>query len=138
MGISAICSAVWVMAGPVTPAHACVNPAAYLLWADDPVWFWGVHTKGYVRVYGDTCSDYLRVKGQRKVCGFWGCNYETKADSGWVGVGTNSYVERMMSQDCIQGTHRYRTAADYQYYVFNGEGNQERVTKNGNGIEFAC
>lgn len=61
------------------------------------------------------CGSSLRIIAQRKVCGFWGCNYHTgagnKADSGNVGA-TGSTTKLWAEQGCYSGTHRYRNRAD--------------------------
>jgi hypothetical protein len=97
-----------VAAAPV--AEACTyGPYSYSMDAEVPVWYWGVHHFGSFYANPDAgCGVRFKVQGQRKVCGFWGCSYETKADSGFVqpnGTRTRLYT----AQYCIAGTHRYRT-----------------------------
>ena len=58
------------------------------------------------------------LRGQTKVCGFWGCNWHTKAGSG--SDGQESYWSDSVSQDCRSGTHRYRTETGIGYRVLSG------------------
>lgn len=92
------------------PAGACTyGPYAYSMDAETPVWYWGVHHYGSFYANPDAgCGVRFKVQGQRKVCGFWGCSFEVKNDSGFVqpnGTRTRLYA----GQECIAGTHRYRT-----------------------------
>ena len=58
------------------------------------------------------------LRGQTKVCGFWGCNWHTKAGSG--SDGQESYWSDSVSQDCRSGPHRYRTETGIGYRVLSG------------------
>lgn len=50
------------------------------------------------------------VKGQTKVCGFWGCNYQTKASKTKnIDFCCRSTGEVYVSQPCRSGRNRYRT-----------------------------
>lgn len=103
---TSVTSVIWLS----HPAEACTyGPYQYSMDAEAPIWYWGVHHFGSFYAYPDAgCGVRFKVQGQRKVCGFWGCSYETKADSGFVqpnGTRTRLYT----AQACIAGTHRYRT-----------------------------
>ncbi len=62
--------------------------------------------------------EQIWVTGQTKVCGFWGCDWHTKA--------TNSHSGRTASwsatatQNCRSGTHRYRTRSGISYRHVSG------------------
>lgn len=52
----------------------------------------------------------IRVLAQRRVCGFWGCSYQTKAERSY----TMNFSKRhsghiLVAQPCVRGTHTYRT-----------------------------
>lgn len=52
----------------------------------------------------------ITVRAQRKVCGFWGCNYHTKAERSVTMNFSSAYSGHpYVYQPCIRGTHRYRT-----------------------------
>lgn len=56
---------------------------------------------------------YVWVRGQTKVCGFWGCNWHTKRYLG--DDGRTSDWSGSVSQDCRTGLHRYRTLAGIDF-----------------------
>ena len=62
--------------------------------------------------------DSVWLRGQTKVCGFWGCNWHTKASVG--DNGRTSPWSARVSQDCRTGTHRYRTETGIGYRVLTG------------------
>lgn len=54
------------------------------------------------------------VFGERKVCGVFGCNFQSKAGS-FVGLGGQQYWSRTVTQACVSGTNRYRTQTQFVY-----------------------
>lgn len=50
------------------------------------------------------------VGAQTKVCGFWGCSWETRGRTADVTLNA-SPMSRTATQDCRDGTNRYRTRA---------------------------
>jgi hypothetical protein len=72
----------------------------------------GVTFPGEVRTTKDFCGDEVKVIGERKVCGAFGCNYREFVDSGWKWV-EGTRLELSVQGPCKQGKHRYRTHVVY-------------------------
>ena len=118
-----------------TPAAACTyGPYSYSIESQTPGWYWGVHHFAYFNAYPDAgCGVGFGVQGQRKVCGFWGCSFETKADSGSAQPHGTRF-QQYTGQPCINGTHRYRTRA----YANNVGGPGYYTSVLSSEPEFAC
>ena len=121
------------------PAEAChFGPYWYTLVAYNP-WIGGngdVFHEGKVSYSTSTepCFNALELKGQRKVCGAFGCNYEAKVSTGPVGVNRNPF-SILASQTCISGTHRYRSVSVLEWPSQNGPASDIAFS---DGIEFQC
>lgn len=66
---------------------------------------------GYVETPRDYCHDEVRILGQRKVCGGWGCHYRNIESSPYVEF--DRATDLKLFHDCQSGTHRYRTVMEY-------------------------
>ena len=62
-----------------------------------------------------------KVAAQTKVCGGWGCSWETRGSSGDVTL-SSSPIYRSAKQDCRNGTNRYRTRTYYTAVNLDYEG----------------
>jgi hypothetical protein len=71
----------------------------------------GVTFTGYVETPRDYCHDEVRILGQRKVCGGWGCHYRTIESSPYVEF--DRVADLKLFADCQSGTNRYRTIVEY-------------------------
>lgn len=62
--------------------------------------------------------DQVWLRGQTKVCGFWGCNWHTKASA--AHNGRTSSWSNSVTQSCRGGTHRYRTQTGMSFRTISG------------------
>ena len=83
------------------------------------------------------------VYAQTKVCGFWGCNYETKNSSGGTLQSANYSIS--VNQTCRGGTNRYRTYAKFRYMLLEFDQmlglilvEQSPITHTSSAPEFTC
>lgn len=90
---------------------AYVYPYAWNPWFD----YTYVYNQGKVEQQPDVfCGQEVAyVRGQRKVCGAFGCEWQTKNEV--PGRPISTYWSATAKQDCIDGTHRYRTRTSYYY-----------------------
>lgn len=120
------------VAGPVPSASACTwGPWWYSLWSGQPDFYGSSHTLwSYGEVSGNPdigCGSKLKVYAQRKVCGFWGCNYHNYGSVGPLAAdGGGWWFGAWTSQWCISGTHRYRTVSVLTWPDWGGEGSALR------------
>lgn len=135
-----------VAAAPVVPAEqsrACVYgimPVA--LFAYTPYSSSPIRDRSRLKFGGTNvwpCQSYaLETLAQTKVCGVWGCNYQNR---GQEGKGINaSTTYGLATQPCRAGTNRYRTYANYYYFVIGPDMQQEitSVSHDSTTIEFYC
>ncbi|HEY8200573.1 MAG TPA: hypothetical protein VII47_04395 [Actinomycetota bacterium] len=93
---------------------ACDVPSGLVLVrADAPAKFGDgrVTFTGHVETPRDYCHDEVRILGQRKVCGAFGCNYRNIETSPYVEF--DRVADLKLFADCQSGTHRYRTIVEY-------------------------
>ena len=71
-------------------------------------------------------ANYATLTLQRKVCGFWGCNFETdnsgganSVSSGALNSSTSWYTTAYIY--CPAGTNRYRNKVSLQYTYWDGQ-----------------
>ncbi len=104
-----------------TAVVACSPAASYAIKADTPsLKSSSVKSTGSVtQTPNSYCLvDQLWLRGQTKVCGFWGCNWHTKASTS--SNGRISDWSASVTQDCRGGTHRYRTQTGMSYRTISG------------------
>jgi hypothetical protein len=65
------------------------------------------HSGHLAMSYGHWAS--LTVEGWRKVCGFWGCNYERQVGRTFYSNGGNYIPHQPIYESCKPGTNRYET-----------------------------
>jgi hypothetical protein len=93
---------------------SCDVPSGLVLVrADAPAKFGNgrVTFTGYVETPRDYCHDEVRILGQRKVCGAFGCNYRNIETSPYIEF--DRVADLKLFADCQSGTHRYRTIVQY-------------------------
>ena len=56
-------------------------------------------------------DDEVRILGQRKVCGTFGCNYHNIETSPYIEF--DRVADLRLFADCHSGTNRYRTIVEY-------------------------
>jgi len=76
------------------------------------------------------------VTGQRKVCGFWGCNWEDKASAG--GSLQSVWFTTTTKQTCASGTNRYRTVASYRHIDVPGGSEASPITNISSAPQITC
>jgi hypothetical protein len=103
-----------VAGGPATAAYACTGgPSQFTVWAwtpqsGNPIW-----DNGGVNSYPDAaCGTDQKTMWETKACGFWGCSWETWAQTNWRQP-QGSYYNQWAQSGCRGGTNRYRTESDY-------------------------
>jgi len=99
-------------------ASACtVGPYSYSLYAGINGVYQNVPAYilswGGINGYPDIgCSTIYQVNAQTKVCGFWGCSYETRAATGWITATSPYNGPNYVSQPCRAGLNRYQTKSE--------------------------
>lgn len=135
-GLVAVAGAVVISVAAPVPAEACTyGPYAYAVYARTPGRsLYGVMGNGTFAANPDAgCGVRFTVYGQTKVCGAWGCSYESRATNGpYQPNGT--YYTLYAEQPCRGGTNRYRTKS----YAVNVGGPGYTVTAYSSEPEFTC
>ena len=118
---------------------ACSTPIWYSLYqvhADDPIQTgWGVDGYGWLRMDENICGATTHTEVETKVCGTFGCNYESWASGGWVNAYAG-YTYTSATMDCRDGTNRYKTTQHAN--IPTAGGGVYDIAHSANQIEFAC
>lgn len=80
-------------------------------WAGDPYWRSpdnSVAGDGYLRLYSDLCNAQTHTEMNTKVCGSFGCNYESWA-TGPTSLAYTGDTWTSVALSCRGGTNRYQT-----------------------------
>jgi hypothetical protein len=80
----------------------------------------------------------VRIEARRKVCGFWGCQYKTKAKVDWQKVQGAGDHHFGVDQPCVAGTHRYQTVVSIMWTVLNSETGKDSRRAESEAVEFTC
>lgn len=102
-------------------AVACSPAATYVIKANTPTLeSSSVESTGSVTQTPNwyCLVDQVWLRGQTKVCGFWGCNWHTKANA--AHNGRTSSWSNSVTQSCRGGTHRYRTQTGMSFRTISG------------------
>jgi hypothetical protein len=119
------------------PAFACTfNAALYTVWANDPVVFKGqVMDQGGVNQYpSPMCGSPQASYWYTKACGFFGCSWETWANTQARQPDSNSYYQWAIYA-CRHGLNRYYSSS--HFYNVGGPGYEVDANSSGQP-EFAC
>ena len=127
------------VAGPAAPASACTGGAAqYSLWGDAPAFYYGTYPNLWSYGEGDyfpspPCGSPQETDFQTKVCGFWGCSWETWAQTGPTYPNSNAYGQ-WVSHGCRSGLNRYQT----QVILYNVGGPGYNAWWTSSQPEYSC
>jgi hypothetical protein len=96
----------------------CAWNVWYQIGGNSPFVYWQVNGTGFINQSPDKfCnSDWGWVSVQKKVCGWWGCNWEQKA--GIDGQVTTANWARATGANC-GGTHRWRVETTFKAWLFD-------------------
>jgi hypothetical protein len=112
--IGGVSSGVAALAGPASPAYACTYAAASVdVWAWTPILSRpNVNDNGGVNSFpSPPCGMVQQTRWETKVCGTFGCNWQTWAQTQTRAPTSNSYSQWAVAS-CRRGLNRYRTESD--------------------------
>lgn len=144
VGLTMSGTALAAPAGADGPEGNCSFSAIWYLYAGDPT---NYSATGSVYDNGEidqsptwSCEQNSgTVFAQTKVCGFFGCNYETKAS-----YNSDAKVLRwahVAYQDCRADTNRYRTITRFDYLIWDSSSFgyvDESTSATSAALEFTC
>jgi hypothetical protein len=122
--VSVVGSAEAANASPGQPAAGasmprCVWATTYQIGGTAPTVYWWVFGRGFINQVPDLyCgSDYGWTYLQKKVCGFWGCNFHTQTS--YQNSVSTAYWFSDMFTGCGSGTNRWRVSTTFRATLFD-------------------
>ncbi|GAA4604923.1 hypothetical protein BJY16_005188 [Actinoplanes octamycinicus] len=96
---------------------------------------------GTIRVWARmNCGATVQFKLQRKVCGFWGCNWRDVRTTGAKAIpSTSGNHTYSLSGGCTSGTHSYRMNYRVVWAKFVGDAIESSVDEGSSRtVKFSC
>ena len=130
-----------VPAAATVPAKAaCSTPiwwSIYQVHADNPMNAGNgqIMGNGYLRMDEDLCGATTHTEVETKVCGAFGCNYESWGQGATVNAHAG-YTWTGAVMDCRGGTNRYQIAQHAN--IPTPGGGAYEIARSANAIEFTC